>query len=183
MPAAGTAVKFVVKNGPKIVAALGTVSVFLKNHPEIPAWFREQLDDIPKRISAAQARRTDAARIRGMLDIIRDVAREAEVNEADPSTADAATWIRRADEIELRVRLAEALPRPEQKKTLARLRTETEALLAERIDAVTGAPPVPASDSPSDEPPTREDEPHSRDDEPQTREDEPQTREDEPQTP
>jgi hypothetical protein len=152
----GTMWRFLVKNWPKIIAAIGTLDLFLKNHPGIPAWFRERLDEIPKRIVAVQKRHGDAAKIRGMLDIIRDVAHQLDAHEGAQATTDAAaSWIRRADDIELGVRLAESQARTEQKKTLARLRTETDALLAELIDAIARVRALPASEPPDDEPRSR----------------------------
>jgi hypothetical protein len=130
----GAAWRFAVKNAPRVFAALGALDVFLKKNPAVSTWLRKQLDEIPKRLAAVQKRRGDAARIRGMLDIVRTVAQELDAQTSGRSTADAATWIRRADDIELRVRLAEAQPRPDQKKTLAGLKAEAEALLADLIE-------------------------------------------------
>jgi hypothetical protein len=123
-----------VKNGPKVVAAVGALSQFLKDHPDIPTWLRQRLDDVPKRVISVQKRHGDASRIRGNLDIVRDVARDAE--KADGRTVQAAGYVARADGIERGVRLAEALARPEQRTALAQLKTRTDALLAELIDAV-----------------------------------------------
>lgn len=152
MPADARAVwRFAVKNWPKAVAALGALRVFLKDHPEISKWLREQFDDIAQRVVAVQKRRGDAARIRGILDIIRDVAREWGVQKGDPSTADAALWLRRADDIELGVRLAEQQPRPDQKRTLARLGAEADALLADLLQAMARVRSLPAPEPPEDE--------------------------------
>ena len=124
----------IVKNGPKVVAAVGVLTQFLKDHPDIPTWLRQRLNDIPDRIIREQKKHSDASRIRGNLDIVRDVARDAE--NAAPGTIVAAPFIARADGIERGVRLAEALARPEQKTALMQLKTRTDALLAELIDAV-----------------------------------------------
>jgi hypothetical protein len=152
---AGAMWRFAVRNWPKILAAVGALNAFLKEHPGVSTWLREQLDDIGKRVVAVQARRGDAARIRGMLDIIRDVAREWDAHQGDRSTADAAPWLRRADDIELGVRLAEKQARPDQKRTLVRLRAETDALLADLLQAMARARSLPATDSPGNEPDAR----------------------------
>jgi hypothetical protein len=74
-----------------------------------------------------------AAKIRGTLDLIRDVANDAQ--QAETSFL-AAPWIARADDIALGVRLAEQQDRPKQKETLADLKTRTDALLAELLETV-----------------------------------------------
>jgi hypothetical protein len=127
--------RFVVKNWPQIVAALTTANRFLKDHPDLQAWWRQRLNDVSARVVAVQRRRSEAARIRGVLDIIRDVAHELETHQEDHPGFEAAPWVRRADDIELGVRLAETQARAEQRRTLGRLRTETDALLAQLLDA------------------------------------------------
>lgn len=148
-----TAVQFVVKNWPRIAAAFATVNLFLQRNPTISARVREQLEDIQKRLVALQHRRSDAGRIRGMLDIVRDVARELEAQDEGSSVA-AAAWLRRADTIERGVRLAEAQPRQEQKRTLARFKADAEALLAELVEATARTEADPAPAPPEVEPPT-----------------------------
>jgi hypothetical protein len=128
------AVKFIVKNGPKAMAAAAALMAFLKDHPALPSWFRHQADELRKRIAKIPERHGDAARIRGMLDIIRDVAQQTEAHGPQGSGATAASWIARADNIEQRVRLAEAQQGATRKKTLARIATETDELLAALIE-------------------------------------------------
>lgn len=118
--------KYVVKNVPTVLAALATVRTFVNDHPGTPTWFRDQFDDLGKRIAAVQKQYGDAARIRGMLVIVRDVAHQMD--------AHGDRWISRADNIEQRVRLAEARPRPGQKKALAAIAKETDELLAHLIE-------------------------------------------------
>jgi hypothetical protein len=154
----GAVWRFVVKNWPQIVSALTAANRYLKDHPGLQDWWRERLTEVSKRIVAVQQRRGDAARIRGMLDIIRDVARELDEHAADRSRVDAAGWTRRADDIELGVRLAESQARPERRRTLARLKTETDALLAEVVDAIARVRELPTggTDAPAVEPAPRE---------------------------
>ena len=76
MALVGTALRLAVKNAPKIIAAIGALSVFLKNHPDISTRARETLEGIPKRLTTVLQRHGDAAKIRGILSIIRDVAGE-----------------------------------------------------------------------------------------------------------
>jgi hypothetical protein len=144
---AGAIVKAAVKHGPKIAAGVITFVAFVKENPAITTWLREHLGDIPKRLNEVNARHGDAAKFRGMLEIIRDVARELDAHAGDQPTTHAATWLEHADKIELGVRLAEAQPRPEQKRTLARLRTETEELLAELLQATAGVQTDPSTES------------------------------------
>ena len=129
----------IVKNGPKVVAAVGVLSQYLKDHPDIPTWLRQRLTAIPDRVIAEQRKHGEAAKIRGNLGIVRDVARDAE--KAAGSPVQASSYVARADGIERGVKLAEALTRSEQKAALAQLRTRTDALLAELIDAVAQVDP------------------------------------------
>jgi hypothetical protein len=131
----GKLVKLAVKHGPKLVSAIGLLATFMKNNPGIPSWFRKQLDDVNKRV------------VRGMLDIVKDVASKLREHDRERSGADADRWIERADSIGHRVRLAEALPKASQKKTLAGLLSETEALLAELIDALARVGPPSTEES------------------------------------
>lgn len=147
---AKNAVTFVVKNGPAALAAGARLITFLKDHPALPTWFRDQADDLRKRVAEILKRRGDAPRIRGMLDIIRDVAHQMEAHGPEGSGATAASWIAQADNIEQRVRLAEAQLGATQKKTLARIATETDELLAALIEetARIGARAATRSDEP-----------------------------------
>jgi hypothetical protein len=97
-----------------------------------------------------QQRRGDAAKIRAILEIIRSEAREFEAQGLHRIDAD--SWIQRADTIERRVRLAEVLDERNRKKTLGRLRTEADALVADLIDATAIVPSTPAPQPPEDEP-------------------------------
>jgi len=141
MALVGTALRLAVKNAPRIIAAVGALSVFLKNHPDLSTRARETLEAVPKRFTAALQRHGDAAKTRGILGIIRDVAGELDVPGASGPKIDATEWLAKADGIERRVRLAEAQPRPEQKKTLAGLLSEAEALLADFIQATADTKP------------------------------------------
>jgi hypothetical protein len=151
MALVGTALRLAVKNAPRIIAAVGALSVFLKNHPEIPARARETLEGIPKRITTVLQRHGDAAKIRGILGIIRDVAGELSTDGTSEPHIDAAAWTARADSIERRVRLAEAQPRAEQKRTLAGLLSEAEVLLAEFIQATSETKPSSTPGAPDGE--------------------------------
>lgn len=136
-----------VKFGPRLVAVITAASAFIASHPEVPAWFRRRLENVQEKIAAAQQQRGDAAKIRAMLTIIREVAGELDAHDGEQPSTDPATWLRRADSIDRGVRLAEAQPRPDQKKTLARLRTETGDLLAELIEVTTPTYSAPAAES------------------------------------
>lgn len=122
-----------VKHWPKVLVAFGALTKWLNDHPDVPDRIRKRFADLPTRILDAQQRRGDAAKIRATLDIVRDVARDA--HEAE-SSFDAGSWTRRADDIALGVRLAEELARPQRRTTLARLKAQTDTLLADLIDAV-----------------------------------------------
>lgn len=151
MALVGTALRLAVKNAPKIIAAIGALSVFLKNHPDISTRARETLEGIPKRLTTVLQRHGDAAKIRGILSIIRDVAGELDSDSAAGPRIDAVEWTARADGIERRVRLAEAQPRAEQKRTLAGLLSEAEVLLAEFIQATSETKPSSAPKPPDAE--------------------------------
>ena len=126
--------QFALKHGPKMGEALAVLVSFIKANPDLPAVLRERLVDISRRINAL-SKRGGAAKINGMLDIIRDFARDASPAGAD-SRVDAGLWMSRVDSIRHRVRLASALPRPAQKKNLALLMTETENALADLINTL-----------------------------------------------
>jgi hypothetical protein len=145
--------RFVGSNWPRVVAAFKEVDAFLKAHPDVPDWLRGRFEDIRKRIAEAQQRRSDAGKIRAMLEIVRVEARELEARGRHEPPIDAASWIRRADNLERRVRLAEHLNQPEQRKTLARLRAEADALVGELIDATATVRSLPASGQSEGEPP------------------------------
>lgn len=142
-----------VKYGPKLGAALAVLWTFLKENPNIPTWLSKQLREIAERTKVL-SKRGHAARIRGTLDIIRDVAREVDAHDGEAPGTDIGTWVSHADSIGHRVRLAEALPKPQRKETLARLLTESEALLADLISALTSIRSAPATALPEDEPGT-----------------------------
>jgi hypothetical protein len=148
--------RFVAKNWPRVVVALKEVETFLKDHPEVPNRLRRQLDDIRKRLDAVQNLRGDAARIREMLNVVRSEARDLDGPGGTQSTAGAARWTSRADNIERRVRLAELQDQPAQKNTLAGLRAEAGVLIAELIDATAnaGSLSLPQREEPEDEPGT-----------------------------
>jgi len=124
-----------VKYGPKVVGAVTLLTKFVADNPRIPAWFRERMTDLPKRLSDVQKRHGDAAKIRGTLEIIRDVAQSAQ--QAGESL-DAADYTARADRIERGLRLVEAKDRADRKPMLAKLKSDTDDLLAEVLQAVTG---------------------------------------------
>ncbi len=132
-------VPLLVKHWPKVVQTIPVVVRFVQDNPAVPAWFRERLADVPRRLAAAYARRSPAARIRATLEIVRDVARDAE--RADASRMTAKHYLDRANGIERGVRLAEAQSRPQQGTTFERLTKETDALLADLLEVVAQASP------------------------------------------
>jgi hypothetical protein len=106
---------------------------FVQDHPDVPNRLRDRVNGVPKRLAGIQARIGTAAKITGTLDLIRDVARDAEQAETSFS---AAPWVGRADAIALGVRLAEKQDRPKQKETLAGLKGRTDDLLADLLEHV-----------------------------------------------
>ena len=143
-----------VKYGPKALGALTVLTRFAADNPAIPTWFRKRLQDLPKRLSDVQKRSGDAARIRGTLEVVRDVARDAQ---AADEQVDGAGYVVRADRIERGVKLAETLDGQERKLALRRLKTDTDGLLAEVLEAVSGRrPPAPAAATGAQGAPTAE---------------------------
>ncbi len=141
-------ITFALKYGPTIGKALADLVAFVKANPSLPAAVRSRLADITRRLNAV-SKRTGAAKITGMLDIIRDVAGEASAD--GQSAVDAGPWITRADSIGRRVRLASALPRADQKKALALLMTETKVALADLIEALAPVGPARPAVAPAEE--------------------------------
>lgn len=142
---AGGAGRFVLKHGPTLVMKYGpslmkaaqNVREFVKEHPTIPSWVQARLNDIATQTDTIRKRRGDAAQIRGMVDLVRTQALSSDVS------GDVAAWVKRADTIELRVGMTEKLSQPLQKTTLAAIKQEAEALLAEFIGALAYVPPTP----------------------------------------
>lgn len=126
-------IKFAVKYGPTIGKALADLFAFINANPNLPAAVRTRLAEIIRRLNTL-SKRTGAAKITGMLDIIRDVAGEESAD--GRSAVDSGPWIARADSIGRRVRLASALPKADQKKALALLMTEAKVSLADFIEAL-----------------------------------------------
>ncbi len=136
-----------VRHWPRVVATLGVVVKFVQDHPEIPAWFRTRLEDVPKRLADVQRRRGLPARIRGTLDIVRDVALDAAQAHGGHVTAE--EYLRRADGIDRGVRLAEALPHPARREQLGRLKEQTDVLLSDLLEVVAhGRPGQDGDDRP-----------------------------------
>ncbi|MGT2427145.1 hypothetical protein [Amnibacterium kyonggiense] len=131
----GSIFKLAAKHGPKLGVAATAVGGFLAKNPEVSAWLKGRVDALPGQRDSIRRRRGDAAQIRGMLDIVRDVAGKLRADGA-PAAA-ASDWVRRADDVELGVQLAERLSPPAKKEALSRLKTRAEALLAELIEATT----------------------------------------------
>lgn len=128
-----------VKYGPQALTAVSVLTKFVTDNPAVPAWFRDRLRDVPKRMNAVQKRHGEAAKIRGTLEIIRDVAQDAHTADARINAAD---YRSRADRIELGVRLAETQDRQARKIQLGRLKADTDALLAELLESVSGTQPT-----------------------------------------
>lgn len=144
MASVESVLKLAIKHGPKLGVAATALGAFLSKNPEVAAWLRERASTMPTQLAEVRKRRGDAAQIRGMLEIVRDVAGKLRVDGADGADggagADGATsadWLRRADDIDLAVQLAERMGQPERRKALARLKTRSEALLDDLIEATT----------------------------------------------
>jgi hypothetical protein len=128
-------VKLVVKHGPQVSRALAYALDFIKQNPNAPVWVRTRLQDLVKRLQELRKKK-DAKRIRGTLEVVRDVARDAGTQSPLPSPTGAKSWAARADNIGHRVRLAEAMPKAQKKVALALLVTETDALLADLLESI-----------------------------------------------
>ncbi|GAA2753598.1 hypothetical protein [Amnibacterium kyonggiense] len=131
----GSIIRLAAKHGPKIGVAATAIGGFLAKNPEVSAWLKGRVETLPKQLDAIRKRRGDAAQIRGMLEIVRDVAGKLHAEGA--AAAVASDWVRRADDVELGVQLAERLSPPAKKEAVSRLKTRAEALLAELIEATT----------------------------------------------
>jgi hypothetical protein len=147
MPATGEIVKLLMKHGPKALEWGNALAEFIRKNPNLPVWTRKQIDGMSKRLKELSLQRGDAAKVRGMLEIIRDGARKLEAHGGvRPETA-AAPWLERADNINLRIDLAVAQPKAEQKRSLAGLKSEATTLLAELIEATERAGSTPGANS------------------------------------
>ncbi|MGN6444487.1 hypothetical protein [Amnibacterium sp.] len=124
----------ILKYGPRVAGAVAVLTKFAHDNPGIPAWFRARLRDVPQQMEDVQHRHGDAAKIAGTLGIIRDVARDAKT--AD-ERIDAEGYVLRADRLERGLRLVEAQEGHERKQRLTQLKADTDALLAEVLEAVT----------------------------------------------
>lgn len=126
------------KNWPKAMAAIGQIYKFIGDNPDLPKKLKDLLTGVPQRVADVQKRGDEADKILGTLNIVRDVAREASMNGS--TAVDVDRSVAHANGIERGVRLAAALSRPAKKQALARLRSQTDELLAELIDAVASKP-------------------------------------------
>jgi len=138
-PIAGTVAKLVIKYGPKAIAAIISMATLIAKNPAMAEWAKKQFEDISRRMQEVSKERGDAAKTRGTLSVIRDVARALEANDPGKDETHADLWIQRADKIELRVQLAEALPRTPKKKALSDLKAEATSLLAVLSDVTARA--------------------------------------------
>lgn len=152
MPAdVGAFAKLIMKHGPKAVEWTNAVADFIRKNPELPAWAGKQLEDLAKQAKRLSKRRDDAEKIRKVLERVGDGARNLQTHAGEQPGFEAAPWLKRAENIELRVRLAAAEPKSEQKKTLAQLNAEALALLADLSVATASAGSAIAA-APADEP-------------------------------
>lgn len=135
----GPAIELAKKYGPQLGTAVAAIGTFLAKNPKVSTWAQEHLDDLPKRLAVVLQRRGDAAKIRGVLEVTRDSVRTLRSKDAERVRDVADGWVTRADDLELVVGLAEHLGASERRRTLARLRTKADALLAEVIEFTTGA--------------------------------------------
>lgn len=130
VPAVKIGIDFVRKHWKAIGAAFTLISKFLADHPEIPARVRDQIDRMQKRIAEQVSKPDPEAQIRGVLDVVRDEARSA----GDGFASD--PWLRKSDSIERDLRLAKVQDRAARKKTLSRLRGESDQLVADLLLAL-----------------------------------------------
>lgn len=132
---AGAVWQVLVQNAPKVFAALQLAERFLTDHPEVPTWVRRRVHDVGDRIAQAQARRSEAARIRGTLEIVRETAQD--LSARDDLEARTGMWLRRADDIERALRLAESRAKRERKKMVVSLKVRTDTLAADLVEVLT----------------------------------------------
>ena len=136
---AGNFAKILIKHGPAAMKWISVVAVPLAKNPDILEWAQKQFQDISRRMDEVSKQHGDAAKTRGMLSVVRDVARNLEANDPGKDETRADLWIQRADKIELRVQLAEAQPRTPKKKALTALKAEATSLLAALSDVTARA--------------------------------------------
>jgi len=136
---AGNFAKIVIKHGPTAVKWISRAADLLVKNSQMVEWAQKQFEDISRRMHDVSKQHGDAAKTRGMLSVVRDVARALEANDPGKDETHADQWIQRADKIELRVQLAEAQPRTPKKKALSELKAEATALLATLSDVTARA--------------------------------------------
>ena len=138
--------KLLVKQWPRIEMAARFIGPYLAAHPELSTQIRERLAGLGEQVRTAQRRRGDAEKIRGMLAIVRGTVADLEREHGEAAFRERTTvWLERANRIELAVRLAEAREPAEKKKSLARLRTETDGLVGDVLNAMTTSRELPTS--------------------------------------
>lgn len=149
LPALQKAWPLLVAHWPKIVHAALLVSDFIKKHPELPDWIRARATGLQEGFAAAARKRGTAQQILATLAVIR-----TDLEQAGDDGLDASAWLGRASAIERGLRLADRLSGSARRAALADLKTRTDALAADLLAAVVGAP---TSTGPSaDEGPTPE---------------------------
>ena len=127
--------QFAWKHKALLTTAVAAIGKFLADHPNLPAWAKSRLDDIAKRMQKVPTKQGDAAQILGTVGVVRTEANSLAA-ESDIPASVTASWLKRANDIEHAVRLAEQQSQPLQRRTLAKLKSDTEAVLAEIIETV-----------------------------------------------
>ena len=140
MPAAaGAFAKLAREYGPKAGKVIAAAAMLFVKNPHMTEWAQKAFEEIQRRMVEMSAQRGDAAKTRVMLSAVRDVARTVETNDPGKDDTHADMWIKRADKIELRIQLAEVLPRTPKKKALSDLKAEATSLLAALSDVTARA--------------------------------------------
>jgi len=129
--------RLIVMNWPRIIGALRLAERYVREHPETEAWLRQRLVDVRAQVVAAQRRGSASAEIRATLDVVRRVVVEVSVRHGGGATGTIDVWTSRADQIDRALDLADAGPPADRRRTLERLRTETDVLLSDVIGQLT----------------------------------------------
>ena len=143
------AVVFAWKHKALLTTAVAAIGKFLADHPNLSAWAKSRLNDIAKRMQKVPTKQGDAAQILGTVGVIRTEANSLAAENGDIPAAVTASWLKRANDIEHAVRLAEQQSQPLQRRTLAKLKSDTEAVLAEIIETVANGGTQGSSATPS----------------------------------
>ena len=129
------------KWAPRAMAALEGLDKLNRRFPDAPGKGAAYARQVAARLAEARSKRTDGGRMRHTLTIVREATASMEKDRiGDEQFAEqAATWRRRANDLENALTLADSLRGKARRELVADLRSKTDDLTREVIEALGAA--------------------------------------------